>query len=1232
MGSGMTTADATPEGTIDRAPLTEPGADYDRLRAEAVSLAYGMSGDVWTDFNYSDPGVTILEQFCYALTELPYRAMLPVADLLSAPNADRVALRRHGLMPAWSILPCNPVTENDLRRVVLDRVAGVANVWFVANKEPGAGKVRGLYDVTVLPLADGDADSGCRAEDTLIEQVRDCYRGHRALCEDIGSIKVLRLVDTRVEAAIQIEDGADPSETLARALFALGLFLAPEPARRSLAEQRAALAATSDTFSGPMMLRGFIADDQLLPLKNKISVNDLVQALSGSPGVLTIDSFSVEVDGRPQPHVPGDEMVRPRDGIWWLQGTTRDHRFTIHLFRNNIPVQPNPARVRRLLEQYWKQQRRSWPLRQEYEEQFGAPSATYRDLAAYSSIQDQFPRVYGVGATGLPPGASLVRQGQAKQLKGYLMPFDQMLADYFSQLAFVRTLFSVTAGGSATYATQSLLPIVPDVVEQKLLRNDYAAGLAAISAETDPIDARRNGVLDLLLSLYAEQFRDGEGGSWSPGDSSRAEAALIRAKQAMLRRVAPLTRHRGRGADFRRRRSGRGASGVEALSRLQLGLLDIATEEANRNPRQGGRIWSADNDPTAPRFGQPLPDEMAGSIGRLFRPVAPFVAGDDGAPPRPSPPAGRDVNEPIASAIADPGGYRIGTLSGPVSIYIVCVDRNGQWWWLGEHDDEEQAIAAIRQLLRESRRQRVVEHARLHVVEWVLLRDALPVQPSDAEVAPYQFRITAIISATRAEWRDLSWRQESEAVVRANTPAHVVLDCLFLTPAEMARFERLYLDWTDAQCGCHGLRQAAASRLLVDFLTSVGPSPWPTPTPTPTPTSTPEPSPTPSPSPPPSPSPWPSPTPPPTPTPTPTPTPAPSWTPTPTPTTPPAPTPTPTASEPDEPDDPHSVWSWLGALWTNWIWPLLTWGIRLWLASREHAPPEPTPLPAPSPTPWPLPSPTPPSPTPWPLPSPTPPAPTPPPPAPPPPPSPTSMPPPSPTPAPPPPTSTPTPTPAPKVEKSPSGSKGFDCNTPLTSTTAADFRKAGFAFALRYVPRNYVTDPASPSGNITRAEAEIILKAGLALMIVQHVAASPWDPTGELGMTYGQFAASNCQAIGLPRGVNVFLDLEGVRAGTDPQNVLDYAGTWGDVVGDAGYIPGIYIGASCGINAQQIVSLTNFKQFWRSGSSSSPQIGAPGYCMQQTISSSLVLGGVAYDSNVITTDQNGGTPYWLRIG
>ena len=186
---------------------------------------------------------------------------------------------------------------------------------------------------------------------------------------------------------------------------------------------------------------------------------------------------------------------------------------------------------------------------------------------------------------------------------------------------------------------------------------------------------------------------------------------------------------------------------------------------------------------------------------------------------------------------------------------------------------------------------------------------------------------------------------------------------------------------------------------------------------------------------------------------------------------------------------------------------------------------------------------------------------------------------------------------------------------------------AGFSFAVRYVPRNFVVTDDSAQGNLTTPEAEDILGAGLALMVVQHVAASPWTPSGSLGQSYGQYAVANARAIGLPAGISLFLDLEGVAAGTSAETVSDYCGSWYDVVAAAGYVPGIYIGANCGLGASQIEALP-FRYFWESGSKV-PAI-APGYCMKQSISSSYVLAGVAYDLDVIQADANGNTPFWLK--
>ncbi len=1188
---------------------TGAGSDYATLRAEAVRLSHAMARQIWTDFNYSDPGVTILEQLCYALTELPYRAAFPVTELLSPPDATHVPLRRHGLIPAAAILPCNPVTANDLRRVVIDRVPGVANVWFTPARGGGLRRLSGLYDIAILARADRKEDARgdpCAADARLIEQVERCYRRHRALCEDVRNTIVLTPIDTYVHARAQIADGADPSETLAAALFALGLTLAPEPKRQSLDEQLAADAATARLFAGPRMLRGFIDDAWLGPLPRRLPVEQLLQVLAETPGIVAVDALSVEVSSE-QRHVSQGEVMRaPPGGVFALQPEGRSGDFTIHLYRDYARCHPDPRRVRRKLDQLWAEHRRTYPVRREVAERFGPPVADYRDLADYSSVQSQFPNVYGINDAGLGADATVTRAAQARQLKGYLMPFDQLMADGFSQIAFLRELFSIQTGGDATYAWQSLRPIVPDV--EPLLQPGYEAGMAQLVADADPVAVRQGAILDLMLSLYAQRVT-GPYGTDMAGASPREQRELLAAKRAMLRHVASLSANRGRGADYRRPHSLHGVSGMERLSRIQLGLLDTVTAEegsgSGRGDTDGDRSTS---DQRQPEFGVRLPAETWPSLERLFKPVAPVVNGEvDGAADGPSPIAGRHVAPSLAQALSDPASYRIGRADGDLTIVVVVVDADGAWWWLGEHDDEACARAVIRRLLEDRRhgggqhdrhhhhRQHGRHRTRLYVVDWILLRSAMLGDARGGE--PYNFRVTAVVSATRAERDDHGWRREAETILRQNTPAHVALDCLFFDDRMMERFEALYDGWREAVRHCHQGRLVRASRELAEFLTRAIDGPQPTSQPTPEPT--------------------PAPTPVPTPEPTPEPTPVPPPPPEPTP-YPPSPTPTPTP-EPPPPDptpepDPHPVWSWLKWFWQTWLWPILS-ALLIWRwFGKRHA--EPEPLPEPEPTPAPPPStaapipPPPPPPTPTPLPEPTP----------------------MPTPT-PPPTPAPAPTPAPSkllpgtVVAAPPGAPGFDCNTVLTASSAASFVDAGFDFAVRYVPRTFVATPGNAQGNLTTSEAEAILGAGLALMVVQHVASAGWTPSQSLGDSYGSYAVANAQEIGLPPGMILWVDLEGVASGTPTSTTTAYCQAWADHVSAAGYVPGVYIGANTGLNASEIEALP-FDYYWQSGSTV-PALSQTGYCMVQSISSSYVIDGVAYDLDVVQRDLDGKTPVWL---
>ncbi len=120
---GAVDADALGTAAIARLHGDAPFS-YPDLRARGIALSQAASGQLWTDYNLHDPGVTLLESLCYAMTEGVFAADADVADLLTAPDG-RIHYRRHALHGAEEALPCRPTTEADWLRYLLDRVPAV---------------------------------------------------------------------------------------------------------------------------------------------------------------------------------------------------------------------------------------------------------------------------------------------------------------------------------------------------------------------------------------------------------------------------------------------------------------------------------------------------------------------------------------------------------------------------------------------------------------------------------------------------------------------------------------------------------------------------------------------------------------------------------------------------------------------------------------------------------------------------------------------------------------------------------------------------------------------------------------------------------------------------------------------------------------------------------------------------------------------------------------------------
>lgn len=214
-----------------------------------------------------------------------------------------------------------------------------------------------------------------------------------------------------------------------------------------------------------------------------------------------------------------------------------------------------------------------------------------------------------------------------------------------------------------------------------------------------------------------------------------------------------------------------------------------------------------------------------------------------------------------------------------------------------------------------------------------------------------------------------------------------------------------------------------------------------------------------------------------------------------------------------------------------------------------------------------------------------------------------------------------------KVGALPDGTRGIDCNEPINIAAAKRFYDAGYRFAVRYVPR-----VARSANDITAMEKTEILLGGLALMIVQHVALPKWPATEQLGTAYGSVAVREARAVGYPKGATLWCDLEETK-GTH-EDVIAYCNAWYDQVFFGGYEPGLYVGYSAVLTADELYRKLKFRRYWSAYNLDAPDFPAVrGVQMRQGAypPPPQRVAGISYqyDTNVIKADHFGDSPILL---
>ena len=69
--------------TISKNVATGDDLDFTFLKSKGLEYIEQIAGDLWTDYNSHDPGITILEMLANAITDLGNRIEIPVKYMLA---------------------------------------------------------------------------------------------------------------------------------------------------------------------------------------------------------------------------------------------------------------------------------------------------------------------------------------------------------------------------------------------------------------------------------------------------------------------------------------------------------------------------------------------------------------------------------------------------------------------------------------------------------------------------------------------------------------------------------------------------------------------------------------------------------------------------------------------------------------------------------------------------------------------------------------------------------------------------------------------------------------------------------------------------------------------------------------------------------------------------------------------------------------------------------------------
>ncbi len=417
--------------------------NFSVLKDLGVDYIQRRSGGSWTNYNDSDPGITILDQLCYALTELGYCIDFPIEDIITKKDG-KIDYENQFFLPE-KILTTSPVTISDYCLMVADKVSEVKAI-YIDPVISLSGKMTGCCQ-SYLSLRSGLSP---KEQKSIIKDVYVLLNKSRNLTEIFSAPKLLSDCNIALQGVVNLDDGADKDDVYSEINVLLGQYVVPPIVGKAFSELKQGGLKSGQIFNGPELSGGWVSDSDRFSIKKKqVCINELSKIISAIEGVKSIDSLDMQIVTSGDDKRAGGDVAAKAVGSNTSIDIAVDEIANIHLSVDNFVLKQNELRVSNVS---------SGPVGVSLKK-LQAPSSfskigskvnvspaktmgKYRNISEYYSVQNTFPASYGIGMEADQFSVSSYRTAQTRQLKGYLMVFDQLIANEFSQLSHISDLFS----------------------------------------------------------------------------------------------------------------------------------------------------------------------------------------------------------------------------------------------------------------------------------------------------------------------------------------------------------------------------------------------------------------------------------------------------------------------------------------------------------------------------------------------------------------------------------------------------------------------------------------------------------------------------------------------------------------------------------------------------------------------------------------------------------------------